>query len=693
MEPRSMGRTLPLEMTRPAFPKFVLHSSRSFCSLARRADAGILGNMSRRRNAASGQKGPRYVRELWKRWSRLLAPILGVVVAAALTGACALDETATTSPVSPSEAREHGGADTKRQAYFGDLHVHTRFSTDAFIFNNRATPDDAYRFAKGEPIAHAKGMELKLSEPLDFMAVTDHGELLGVFSSFEDPSGPVSQTEWARQVVAATEEGPIRKVLVRMREVRASGELNQILAGFEPAHLSAWTEEMAAAERHYDPGTFTTFIGYEYSSYGREADPQNLHRNVIFRGKGPELPFSAEDSVNPEDLWAWLDTLRAEGIEGLAIPHNSNGSNGQMFLLEAFEGGPLGADYADLRMRNEPLVEVTQVKGTSDTHPMLSPNDEWADFEIMKLRVGSSLPSDVPGSYVREAYLHGLELEASGGFNPFRFGLIGSSDTHNAAGSFDESNFFSKVAKLDGTAQQRGSVPLDSPTASGSAYAETYYGAWGASGLAAVWAEENTREAIYDAFRRKETFATSGPRIRVRFFAGFDFAEALAEDPEAAAKAYADGVPMGGDLVARAGDAPRFLVRALRDPASAPLQRAQVVKGWVEDGKAREQVFDVVCSDSATVDPSTHRCPDNGATVDLTNCDVSQDRGAAQLSVVWSDPSFVPGQRAVYYVRVLENPTCRWSTWDAVRAGVAPNPALHATLQERAWSSPIWYLP
>ena len=632
-----------------------------------------------------------------------VCPAISLAAAAALALACSPPAEAPGG--STAAASSSSSSDPQRQALFGDLHVHTRFSSDAFIFNTRATPDDAYRFAKGEAIRHAGGFEVRLAgEPLDFLAVTDHGEYLGVYSSFTDPEGPVSKSTLAETVLGATDSASIRQAFQSMRALRVSGELARQLSGWEPVHRSAWAETMAAAERHYAPGRFTTFIGYEYTS---APDAQNLHRNVVFRGRGPELPFTALDSPNPEDLWAWLEARRAEGIEALAIPHNSNGSNGQMFRLESFEGVPLDAAYADLRMRNEPLVEVTQVKGTSDTHPMLSPNDEWADFEIMRFRIATRIPSDVPGSYVREAYRHGLVLEETRGANPFKFGLIGSSDTHNAAGSFDEKDYFSKVGKLDDTAQERGSVPLDTgvvsttpsgstapaqPQQGGEPYADTYYNQWGASGLAGVWAEENTRESIYDALRRKETFATTGPRMRVRFFAGYDLADGLTADRAGIAAAYAEGVPMGGDLVARGADAPRFLVWAMRDPSSAALQRVQVVKAWVENGEGRERVFDVACSDGLAPDAATYRCPDNGATVDLATCTASAGSGAAELGALWEDPTFVAGQRALYYVRVLENPTCRWSTWDAVRAGVAPNPALHATIQERAWSSPIWYV-
>jgi hypothetical protein len=458
---------------------------------------------------------------------------------------------------------------------------------------------------------------------------------------------------------------------------------------------------------------------------------QNLHRNVIFRSsKVPAEPFTALDSQNPEDLWAWLDARRAEGIEALAIPHNSNGSNGQMFKLADWAGNPFDAGYADLRLRNEPLVEITQVKGTSETHPMNSPNDEWAGFQIFPLRIATRIKSDVPGSYVRESMLHGLEMEEQSGFNPFKQGFIGSSDTHVAGGPFEESNYWSKAGAMDGTPQQRGSVPLsaapadataagaaapnpgqpatgDLPDADGDGYADAYYNLWGSAGLAGVWAEENTRESIYDALRRKETFATSGPRIRVRFFGGFALPDGLADDADAVTKAYASGVAMGGDLPtppaagtaglggsgSAAGQAPRFLVWAMRDPKSAALQRLQVVKGWVENGKGQERVYDVACSDGLTPDSATRRCPDNGATVDLASCKITEGKGAAELRTVWSDPEFDARQRAFYYLRVLENPTCRWSTWDAIRAGVEPRPGLAPTIQERAWSSPIWYVP
>jgi hypothetical protein len=335
---------------------------------------------------------------------------------------------------------------------------------------------------------------------------------------------------------------------------------------------------------------------------------------------------------------------------------------------------------------------VTQVKGTSDTHPMLSPNDEWADFEIMPVRVGNPLPSQAPGSYVREAYLNGLVMEDASGFNPYRFGLIGSSDTHNSAGSFDEDHYWSKTGNLDITPQQRGSVPLETPAADGSRYARTANHYWGASGMAGVWAESNTREDIYAALRRKETFATTGSFLQVRFFAGHDLPPDMTSRSDAVAAGYAGGVPMGGDLLGAPGKTPSFYAWASRDAQTRPLQRLQIIKGWVKDGQPHEKVFDVACA-TGQVNPATGRCPDNGASVDLATCATNDDTGVAELEAHWTDPEFDPAARAFYYVRVLENPQCRWSTWDAIRAGVAPREDLHTTIQDRAWSSPIWYTP
>ena len=576
---------------------------------------------------------------------------------------------------------------TDRNAYFGDLHVHTMYSFDAFIFGTTSSPDDAYEFAKGGTIVHPAGFDMKLQVPLDFYGVTDHAFYIGVLREMADLSSEISKHPIAAgmsNLGGAMQRGQKFTEILQFMRSENGLEIND-----PDIRKTAWDDIVAAANRHNDPGNFTSFIGYEYTATAPDAG--NLHRNVIFRGDtAPELPFSRLDSSNPENLWQWMDNNRAAGFESLAIPHNSNGSNGNMFMLADSLGRPLDDAYATQRIRNEPLVEISQVKGTSDTHPALSPNDEWADFEIMPLRVASNLYSEPNGSYVRQALLNGIQMQADQGFNPYKFGVIGSSDTHNATYAGEEHDYWSKVGLRDADGVLRGSVPLPEPTADGELYADTYFDTWSAAGLAGVWAEENTRASIYDAFRRKETFGTSGTRMKVRFFAGYDLPSV--EDPDVLGKSYAGGVPMGGDLIGEPGNSPSFFAWVAKDPNSAPLDRVQIIKGWIEDGETVEEVYDVACS-AGDVDPATYRCLDNGARVDITDCSISSDVGAAELRAGWRDPNFDPGQHAFYYVRALENPTCRWSTWDAIRAGVEPNPELQPTIQERVWSSPIWVTP
>ncbi len=577
----------------------------------------------------------------------------------------------------------------ERVALFGDLHVHTMYSFDAYVFGTRASPDDAYAFAKGDTIKHASGMEMQIRRPLDFEAVTDHGTYLGMLPAMFDPESTVFAHPMAERIREAAKTRDRSAFLAMLPYIAGNVEKDDLLD--KNIVRDTWREIAESANRNNAPGKFTTFIGYEYTASGPEFE--NMHRNVIFKGSDwPELPFTRLDSDNPENLWDWMDSQRDSGRELLAIPHNSNGSNGWMFTKTNMVGDPIDAAYAEQRMRNEPLVEVTQVKGTSDTHPMLSPNDEWADFEIMPVRVGNPLPSQAPGSYVREAYLNGLLMEQEKGINPYRFGLIGSSDTHNAAGSFDEDNYWSKTGDLDIKPEQRGSVPLKTPAADGSMYATNANRYWGASGMAGVWAESNTRDDVYAALRRKETFATTGSFIQVRFFAGHSLPADMVTRSDAVAAGYANGVPMGSDVLGGAESEPTFYAWASRDAGTRPLQRMQIIKGWVKDGETREKVFDVACA-KGTVDPATGRCPDNGATVDLATCATNDETGVAELKAHWTDPEFDPTERAFYYVRVLENPQCRWSTWDAIRAGVPRREDLHATLQERAWSSPIWYAP
>lgn len=635
----------------------------------------------------------------------------------------------------PSAATNSKPTETpaERKAYFGDLHVHTTYSLDAYAFGTVATPYDAYRFAKGEAIANPAGFKMQLSRPMDFYAVTDHGMFLGVVKAAAETTTEFSKNEFSEPYhdLNAPENmgADLFSILKRFRtfgpflpsavEDIASGELdrNAVLGVVR----SAWRDTIDAADQFNDPGNFTTFAAYEYTTFS--ADMGNLHRNVVFEGTDqlPREPFSRTHSANPEDLWQWMDELRAKGVESLAIPHNSNGSNGQMFKLVDWAGNPLNDDYAKQRIRNEPIVEITQIKGTSETHPILSSRDEWAGFEIMPYRVATNALSQLEGSYVRDALLNGITLEQAGMTNPYQFGFIGSSDTHTAASQNDESNFVSKLGLLSSTAEQRGSVPQTGLAAElgyqamkvmgrgssrvridGDIYAAGATPTFGASGLAAAWAEENTRESLYSAFRRKEVFATSGPRMQIRLFAGYGFDEDMLTEADGIERAYAQGVTMGGTLppynssdVEQAFDltAPGFLVMASADTESAPLQRLQIVKGWVDADGTHEEVIDVACAGDANLNLETNRCTDNGAKVDISDCSINAETGAGQLSALWHDPEFKADQHAFYYARVIENPTCRWSTWDANRAGVAPRPDLPTTIQERAWSSPIHYLP
>ena len=612
----------------------------------------------------------------------------------------------------PDTINANPASNANRNAYFGDLHVHTNYSFDAFAFGTVASPYDAYRFAKGKAIKHPAGFDVQLNAPLDFYAVTDHAMFLGAVKAAADTTTDFSRYLHVQDLhnLNVPENQNFESLPQRVTAFSTflPDTLNMVADGSIDPNLvdqiakDAWTDTIRAAEAFNDPGDFTTFVAYEFTS--STDDRGNLHRNVIFQGADrlPAMPFSRFHSQNPEGLWDWMDGLRKNGIEALAIPHNSNGSNGQMFKLVDWASNPVDDEWASKRIRNEPLVEVTQVKGTSETHPVLSDTDEWADFEIMPYRVATTLASEPKGSYAREALLDGLALAEAGIANAYQFGLVGATDTHVGASSLDESNFFSKVGLLDADGARRGSVPLSEGEAeivrsagrvnvqeiNGQDYATGAYETWSASGLTGVWAEENTREALYEALRRKEVFATSGPRIKIRLFAGYDY-----DENDEIVDRYAKGVPMGAELHGADGRAPVLVASALQDPSSAALQRLQIIKGWVDDGETYEEVYDVACSDGGQVDPKTHRCPDNGATVDITDCSITQNVGAPNLDVVWQDPDHNPRHRAFYYARVLENPTCRWSTWDAVKAGVEPRPDLKKTLQERAWSSPIWVMP
>lgn len=605
-----------------------------------------------------------------------------------------------------------------KNAYFGDLHIHTSNSFDAYTFGTLSNPELAYKYAQGESILHPTGYDIKLRRPLDFYAVTDHGVFLGLLPAAADTNSLFSKYEYTKPIhnlnksisngflEATRRAGLFRNFARKTIEGIDDGMLDKNL--IDEIQESVWKETIKAADDAYKPGIFTTFAAYEYTSSG-DLYNRYLHRNVIFEDTKnlPNKIFTRLDSQNPEPLWGWMNSLRQNGIDSLAIPHNSNLSGGVAFLNEDFNGGPIDNAYTSNRLLNEPLVEITQAKGTSETHPLISKNDEWASFETaVPSRYPANEMKNIKGAYVRNAYLRGLAIEDKGIINPYKFGLIGSSDSHVGGGSYNEETFFSKIGSLDGTPKLRGSVPFNKTygfimskiNQNSMKYVDSNYYLnvgdrliyFGASGLAGVWAEENTRESIFAAFRKKETFATSGPRIKVRFFGGYDLENHSLSDENLIRKAYSFNTPMGGDIYPDKQTSPTFLIWAVSDPLGGKLQRSQIIKGWVENGVHNEKVFDVACSDGLKIDPITHRCPDNGADVNINDCSTTPNVGASELKTFWKDPEFNSNINAFYYVRVLENPSCRWSTWDAVRNGEKPRSDIDVTIQERAWSSPIW---
>jgi len=576
--------------------------------------------------------------------------------------------------------------DPDRQAFFGDLHIHSALSPDAYVFGVRAMPTDAYRYAKGATIEHGAGYPIRISRPLDFAAVTDHSEYLGIVRAYGE------QTTLGRRSLRdrLLNDGKLsltRAYFETIAELPSfQGRKLGVPAGLEHVPAEAWRTIIDAAETHNEPGVFTAFIAYEWSSPARNSG--HLHRNVIYgTSRVPDRPFSSVDSPKPRELWQALDAQRAAGMPVLAIPHNSNLSNGDTFDVVDSDGNAFDAAYVEKRRRNEPLTEIFQVKGTSETHPVLSSADEFADFEISEGFVGG-LPEGVDrrGSYARAAWRRGLELAQTRGFDPFDFGVIGSSDGHGASSPVEEDAFHGKLPMLDGSAAIRLGAATYVPRAAAPA------SQWGAAGLAGIWAEENTREALFAAMRRKETFATSGPRMRIRMFGGWRFNAADLERVGAIRNAYTNGVPMGGTLPAPEGAAaPGFLVWAVKDPSGANLDRLQIVKAWVDAGGASaEKIFEIAASDARVPDADGKLTPLR-STVDPATASYTNEFGAVEFSAFWSDPEFDPEQRALYYARVIEIPTPRWSTYDAVRLGLKP-PEPQA-LQERAVASPIWYDP
>jgi Protein of unknown function (DUF3604) len=571
----------------------------------------------------------------------------------------------------------------EREAFFGDLHLHTAFSFDAIASGTQTTPEDAYRYALGEPVEYL-GRTVRRNKRLDFLAVTDHSEYLAVPYDAENPEGPFRGTQWAAEVAAA--EGDTLAYMRLFSPSAFRGTAPPIAELRSDAIVTSnWQREIAAAERYNRPGRFTTLVAYEWSPMPGGA---HLHRNVIFRGPAyPERPFSSLDSQRPEDLWSYVEGLRARGIDSVLIPHNSNMSQGLMFATTDSAGDPITREYAARRIANERLVEIAQNKGTSETRPEFGAPDEFADFELLTLPAEAD--ADPAGGYVREALARGLQIEAAIGLNPFRFGLIGSSDFHSGVSASEEDNFTGALGRSDD--MQRPAEVLTDVNPIAGAPATVF----SAGAITGVWAENNTREAIFAALKRREAFATSGTRIRVRLFAGAGYADDLLDRSDWVGEAYAMGSPMGADLPrASPGRGPlKLVVQATRDPDGANLDRIQIVKIWRENGEAHEAVFDVAWSGSRAPDAVTGRLPPVGNSVDLEAATYTNAIGAAQLGAVWTDVDFDPAVPAIYYARVLEIPTPRWSTYLAVRNGLPLPSGVALTLQERAWTSPVFYAP
>ena len=574
----------------------------------------------------------------------------------------------------------------ENNAYFGNVHIHTSWSFDGFTNGSKTTPTDAYAWAQGKLITGSGGPEMQIKTPLDFYMVADHAEYMGIFNQMANPDSPLSKIELAKFVTSPDPNIRVQTFAKVLRDMSA-GKRDPDLSDPVLAH-SVWEQIIKAADENYIPGKFTTFAGFEWTS---NPQSRNLHRVVVFRDTKhlPDLVLSALDSSDPEVLWKWMDEQRAKGSTLFAIPHNANASDGRMFEMLKFDGKPLDAAYNKTRAANEPLYEISQIKGTSETYPSLSPNDEFAGFEQWDytLSADSERPSHRRGSFIRPALLDGMSEAVKGLGNPFKYGLIGDSDSHNAAGSNEEFNYTGKFA-FENSAKERLTGMLGQPPAQILQIRE-----FSSGGLAGVWAPQNTREAIYDAMQRKETFATSGTMLKVRFFGSFDYAVDDVNKPDFIEHAYAKGVPMGSDLKPGTGKAPTFLVSALKDPRSGNLDRIQIVKGWIdESGNQQEKIYDVSWSGDRKIG-ADGKVPAVGSSVDLKTATYTDKIGAAALATGWTDPDFKADQHAFYYARVLEIPTPRWNTYDAVRQQMAPLTDVPATLQERAWSSPIWYTP
>ena len=580
------------------------------------------------------------------------------------------------------------------QVYWGDTHLHTDISVDAGTMN-RLGQEEAFRFARGEEVTTTHGLKAKLRRPLDFLVISDHAEMYGLMPKLLAGDKDILATEKGKRWYEMLNGGD------RDSTFRAAMEIVASLQEKEPPFKSdkivrdAWQAYTALADRYNDPGKFSAIIGYEWTAIGG----YNLHRNVLFRGNAAvankTVPFSQFDSQNPEDLWRTLAAFEREhGGRVMAIPHNGNLSNGRMFTVENFDGSPLSKDLAELRARYERIIEATQIKGDGETHPALSPNDEFADYETWdKANLDGTekkKPEMLRWEYAREALKTGLMLDQKLGVNPYKFGMIGSTDAHTSLAAVEEDNFYGKHSGVEPEPGRWEHMVIEAPDPE-----MTVYG-WqmASSGYAAVWAQENTREALFDAMARKETYATTGSRMVVRFFGGWDFSADDAEQRSLAANGYAKGVPMGADLPrANKRQSPSFLVAAMKDPLGGNLDRIQIVKGWQgKDGSLKEKVYDVVWSDKRKPDEKG-RIPSVGNTVDVANATWKNTIGAAELHAVWRDPDFNPAERAFYYARVIEIPTPRWTAYEAKHFGVKMGKEVPMITTERAYTSPIWYSP
>ena len=589
------------------------------------------------------------------------------------------------------------GMEYPTRVLWGDTHLHTSISVDAGAAGCRLGPEEAYRFARGEQITTSTGQFARLSRPLDFLVVADHSEMLGLMPQLLKGDPDILATEQGRSWFEKIRKGGDDAMAAVLEITRSLGEKKAPIENPQ-AVRSAWRANNVAAEKYNEPGRFTAFIGYEWTSI---PDGNNLHRVVVFRDGADKadrvLPYTQYDSPNAEDLWKWMAAYEKEtGGELLAIPHNGNVSNGLMFSDVDYVGKPLTREYALERARREPLIEVTQQKGDSETHPFLSPNDEFADFERWDRMNLNGLALHTPDmfakEYARAALARGLAFEEKLGTNPFKFGMIGSTDSHAGISAVEEDNYFGKVSLLEPNPHrwEHVSIPYKpDPTKNVIGWEML------ASGYAGVWAKENTRESIFDAMKRKEVYATTGSRMLVRFFGGWSFEAKDALTRQPAASGYEKGVPMGGDLRnAPAGKAPTFLVAAAKDPLSGNLDRIQIVKGWLDPAKGpQERVYDVAWSDGRKPDSKTGKLPAVGNTVDVPSATWTNTIGAPELITVWKDPDFDPKLRAFYYARVIEIPTPRWTAYDARRFGIRMDPKVPMTTTERAYTSPIWYTP